>query len=199
MPQWKYGVMKVAPNMASTAKMCPPFLDALTSGYVITTSCDLLVAQTDGGPTITWKYAEEFPPVENREDFLPGMSTPLGCDDHHFIWRLPTVFKVPSKYSILFTHPINRHDLPFITLSAVIDGGFTIVPGAQVPFFLKSGFTGIIPKGTPIAQLIPFRRENWVLQQIKGLIKEASINQKLGNSVIRGWYKSTHWKRKSYQ
>jgi hypothetical protein len=29
------------------------------------------------------------------------------------------------------------------------------------PFFLKENFSGVIPYGTPIVQVIPFKRENW--------------------------------------
>ena len=31
----------------------------------------------------------------------------------------------------------------------------------HLPMWLKKDFIGIIKKGTPIAQIIPFKRDNW--------------------------------------
>jgi hypothetical protein len=34
----------------------------------------------------------------------------------------------------------------------------------QFPFIIDEGFEGIIPAGTPIVQVIPFKREDWKMQ-----------------------------------
>jgi hypothetical protein len=68
----------------------------------------------------------------------------------------------------------------------------------NLPFFLKEGFEGIIPKGTPIAQIIPFKRESWNLQKDAALVNESRLNSRNSDSVIFGWYKKTIWKKKSY-
>lgn len=38
-----------------TLKACPPFLDSMTTGYVIKTEVDLLVEQVDGVPYVQWQ------------------------------------------------------------------------------------------------------------------------------------------------
>ena len=74
-----------------------------------------------------------------------------------------------------------------------------LYPPGALPFFLKAGFTGIIPKGTPIAQLIPFKREDWKLEETTGLKKEGEIEGYNSLSVISGWYKKNRWRKKTYQ
>ena len=72
----------------------------------------------------------------------------------------------------MITHPLNRNDLPFITISGIVDGNFAISADGNVPFYIKNNFEGIIPQGTPIAQLIPFYRQNWFFKIKKGLVKK---------------------------
>ena len=68
--------------------------------------------------------------------------------------------QVPDGWSVLFTHPLNREDLPFRTLSGVVDcdrwhDGLVHFPA----LWTDPGFEGVLPAGTPVAQAIPMRRE----------------------------------------
>jgi hypothetical protein len=99
---------------------------------------------------------------------------------------------------MLFTHPLNRHDLPFTTLSGIVDGGLVMNPRGQIPFFVKEGFEGIIPQGTPIIQLIPYRQENWIHRKTKGMLNKSNEHNLKTSSLIYGWYKKTFWTRKKY-
>ena len=177
-------------------KLCSPFLDGLTSGYYIPLVGDLLVDQIAGVPSLTWRTDTTL--VEIRNPYLnPTLPVPAGFHHTQYTWNMPCAYQVPKDYSILVTHPINRYDLPFITLSGIIDGGFPIYPG-NIPVFFKNNFEGIIPKGTPIAQLIPFKREDWVLKESDTLFNEADLVRRTSLSKIFGWYKQTHWKKKNY-
>ena len=71
--------------------------------------------------------------------------------------------------------------------------------GGQIPFFIKKGFEGIIPKGTPFAQLIPFRKETWVSEEDYSLLKRGKEINYLSNSVLKGWYKNSIWKKGHYK
>jgi hypothetical protein len=71
-------------------------------------------------------------------------------------------------------------------------------PTGNVPFYIKKGFEGIIPQGTPIAQLIPFRQENWSSKKTKGLVFLSNQDKSKSLSLINGWYKKTFWTRKKY-
>ena len=89
------------------------------------------------------------------------MPRPAGHLNNHLIWLPQWGWKTPRGYSTLVTHPFNRFDLPFTTTTAIIDSDKYWGAG-NIPFFLKDGFEGIIPKGTPYVQIIPIKRKKWL-------------------------------------
>ena len=70
---------------------------------------------------------------------------------------------------------------------------------SKIPFYIKKDFEGIIPKGTPILQIIPFFQQNWLSKKTKGLVKKGNEHNEMGMSLISGWYKKTFWTRKKYE
>jgi hypothetical protein len=179
-------------------KLCFPYLDALTSGYTVELWTDVQVKQTIDGPQFKWMIDPQ--PVNSR-DAEPAklLPIPLGCGKHQFVWMLPTCFKSPPGYSVLITHPLNRHDLPFVTLSGVIDADKGIAMG-NYPFFLQKDFEGVIEAGTPIAQIIPFKRESWEAEKDQSLVILGEKINYLSNRYIKGgFYKKNVWSKKTYK
>lgn len=187
-------------NSNKTVKTCVPFLEALSIGYVITLPFDLYAEKdSDGNQILIWPTGvkdSEVPSI--RENLASEKLVPVGHSPVEFTWHPNVAYTVPKGYSILFTHPLNRHDLPFTTLSAVIDGGLILTNKGSIPFYLKENFVGIIEKGTPIAQLIPFRQTNWNSEETKGLAEMAEVHNSAAISVFLGWYKKTFWTKKQY-
>lgn len=179
-----------------TVKLCVPLLDSLTAGYMVTSWQDILVEQHDGNPVLLWSGDVDIARVRpnNGSSSLP---VPAGHNSTDFTWYNPICIKTPKGYSALITHPFNRYDLPFTTTSGVVDADATMNDGS-VPFFLKEGFEGIIPKGTPLFQVIPFKRDNWQHEVDSSILAEAAKNKHNANSVLSGWYKSNVWKRKTF-
>ena len=124
---------------------------------------------------------------------------PAGHHNTHYAWNNVVGFKVPKGYSVLVTHPLNRFDLPFTTLSGIADAD-TPMGGGNIPFFMKNDFEGIIPKGTPIAQIIPFKRDDWKREDSNPDFAEESrvLNWK-ARAVLHGYYKKTAWHKKSFE
>ena len=152
-----------------TVKRCPPFVDAMTSGFLIPLICDLKV---ENG-SITWD--NDIPPGGELNfprspigfhDASQVMGTPLFEADQYLIkfqnlWSI----EAPEGYSVLFTHPINRFDLPFTTLTGVVDcDRYTDSWMAFPAHWHDKNFSGVLPKGTPIAQCVPVKRESWVAE-----------------------------------
>lgn len=183
-------------HVNKTAKHCMPLLDGLTAGYMVTTWLDILVEQHDGKPVLSWSGKPDIVKMRSSMGNEP-FPIPAGHDSTHFVWCNETHIKTPSGYSVLITHPNNRFDLPFTTVGGIMDTDVTSHEG-NLPFFIKEGFEGTIPKGTPIFQVIPFKRENWRSEVDRNISKEASKNAFDSSSVLFGWYKSTVWKRKTY-
>jgi hypothetical protein len=69
----------------------------------------------------------------------------------------------------------------------------------NVPFILKSDFEGIIPAGTPIVQIIPFKLESWKRKESPGLKEEAAVIKQRIFNVVSHYYKTNFWKRKTYE
>lgn len=180
-----------------TLKKCIPFLDSMMTGYIAELWCDIDVKLNyDGSPKLSWRTERQ--PLEIRESTsTENLPIPAGHGFTRFAWKIPYHLQTPKNYSCLITHPFNRYDLPFTTLSAVADTHEVMYAG-NVPFFLKEGFEGVIEKGTPIYQILPFQREAWDSKENPTLIEEGQKNGRLSSSVIFGWYKKNVWSRKEY-
>ena len=180
-------------------KLCKPFGESLMSGYILPLPMDIIVEQTEGGPSISWRN-DGSPAVSLRDDkdINGRLPAPSGYSDLHFVWHTQNAIKLPSGYSALFTHPLNRYDLPFITLSGIVDGHF-VMPRGQVPVFFNKTFEGLIPAGTPIMQIILFKTENWLSKVDKNILTQADTNSSKSVNKIFGWYQENAWKKKTYQ
>jgi len=202
-PRYSNKKVTIVPD-TRTFKACIPFLDSFTVGYQVVLPIDILITKELNAlgaldSRITW-HAGGVTPLSFREPsqnaaFLP---IPKEYSQKEYVWLLPASIRVPAGYSCMFTHPINRFDLPFTTLSGIIDGGFAVQAGGSLPFFLRDDFEGVIPQGTPIAQLIPFKTENWKSVDTPGLVEEAEKNVRKLKTQITGWYKQNIWTRKTY-
>ena len=87
-------------------------------------------------------------------------------------------------------------DLPFQTLSAVVDTDKHNVP-THFPFFMKHGFEGKIPLGTPIVQIIPFKRQEWKSVADKYDLYDPSMLNAL--TLVEDNYKKNTWESKKYE
>ena len=93
-------------------------------------------------------------------DFHDGpqvAGTPL-FDDDHFIIKFNNYWTIelPPGYSLLITHPINRHDLPFMTLTGLVDADRYVDNFIHFPARWRDpAFNGTLPAGTPVAQCLP--------------------------------------------
>lgn len=149
-----------------TVKKCPPFIDAMASGFLIPLLADLRVEggafswdeQIPQGPTWGCIYS----PIDFHDN-AQVTGSPLFQDDC-FLLKFNNLWTIelPPGYSLLVTHPINRADLPFETLSGVVDAdhyrdNFIAFPAR----WRDPDFNGVLPKGTPVAQCVPIRREIW--------------------------------------
>ena len=205
-PQWYKDAPGVGNNMVDdqgnlfhSFKQCLPFLDGFTTGYAMLLPFDILITKKEDRQIISWNHLGQ-PIISVRQDGShDAIPVPQGYSSLNCVWSLSTIFKIPSDYSLLFMHPLNRYDLPFITMAGIIDGGFAMHPYGNIPFFLKEGFEGIIPQGTPIAQIIPFKTENWKSLKNKDLIQQGEETRQKHFSVISGWYKNNLWKRKKFE
>lgn len=194
-------------SIFKNVRQCMPFFDSLSSGYMITLYTDIHVSdQENGKKFIRWESqktrgkvgddAEEYPVTARNPEDNP-VPYPAGCAPDHFAWMLPYYLKIQPGYSILVSHPFNRFDLPFVTLTGIMDAENSIARG-NLPFFIKSDFEGIIPKGTPIAQLLPFKRDSWQAIEDNSIIEEGELNRIKSRRKFFNYYKDNMWFKKEF-
>lgn len=185
----------------NTVKRCPPFIDAMTSGFLIPLICDLRIENGE----FSWDNdlpaggEVEFPrsPI-GFHDPSQVLGSPLFESDRflikfHNIWTI----EAPEGYAILFTHPLNRFDLPFTTLTGLVDCDLYRDNWIHFPaHWHDTGFSGVLPRGTPIAQCIPVKREKWTLRTQAFSADDArrvhALNTRISReaSVYRGQYRA---------
>ena len=184
---------KVMPN--GTVKKCIPFLDSLTTGYMCTLACDVKFDPETG----IFGWNTDIAPI-NAHDPRQVEGVDFGNGYFHAVykWINFNSMKTPKGWSCLITHPLNRLDLPFTTLSGVVDTD-KHNQAINFPFLVKLGFEGVIPAGTPIAQIIPFKRNNWKSSLGKFNKKEQEKQKFQITKHIEDNYKKTVWEKKDYE
>jgi len=179
-----------------TIKRCVPFFDAMTSGYMATLPADVvfLKPQTNQHRVI-WSVSYEVVGGHGKQQF-ELMPHPDGYSEV-FKWFFYFRIQTPPGYSCMFMHPNFMYDLPFQTISGIVDTDQHPI-AINFPFFLKEGFEGTIKRGTPICQIIPFKREPWKAKKEK---TEKDSMSKLNNfySTIEKSYRNRFWSRKVYR
>ena len=171
LPEWFKALPQKAFNPTlgediQTVKRCPPFIDAMTYGFLIPLAVDLKVQDGE----FTWHF--EMPEGAVTEysrspiDFHDSSQiagTPF-FDDDRFIIKFNNFWTIeaPPGYSLMFTHPLNRRDLPFTTLTGMVDCDTFSDSLLNFPArWHDPDFNGVLPKGTPVAQCLPVKREGW--------------------------------------
>jgi hypothetical protein len=181
------------PNL--TVKACVPFMDALFTGYILETWCDIYIKKNQDTVEFNWSLEPEI--MTSRKDmFSKDFNINNYFYPYEFVWQLHWVPKMPLGYSMMYTHPLNRMDLPFYTLTGIMDNDhfFKFRGPGNVPFYIANGFEGIIPAGTPMIQMIPIKRDSWQSQEPK--INDNKINYPI--KFFESGYKKLHWQKKEY-
>lgn len=188
MPSQAYNVLNA--NTGDTVKRCPPFVDAMTNGFLIPLICDVRVENGE------FSWDNELPPGGE----VSYVRSPLGLHDSsqlagtplfepdryaikfHNLWTI----EAPEGYALLFTHPINRFDLPFTTLTGLVDSDSYHDNWVHFPArWHDLTFRGVLPKGTPVAQCIPVKRESWSARFAPFTKEEAQRAHDVSNAIYR--------------
>lgn len=191
-------LLKNNPNTAtSTYKKCTPFYDALTVGYMAYLSEDIEVINENDSVFILWRTENIVVTAHDNDQWL-GLPVPDGYVSFVYKWHNDFTLKLPEGYSLLFLNPINRFDLPFQTITGIVDCD-SYELAVHFPFFIKKGFSGIIEKGTPITQIIPVKRDSWNREIKKYNEEDYAIAKRKYFAKIKRSYKNNHWFKKEYK
>jgi hypothetical protein len=179
----------------ATIKRCIPVLDAITAGYIIESPADVWVSKKEEGQWFEWADFGliSFHPIEQAPEHPSIKPFPYPK------WANPWAIKTPKGYSTLFVQPFHRESV-FTILPGIVDTDI-YTAAVNFPFVINDpNFEGLIPKGTPIAQVIPFKRDSWNMQigTKKDLEEQFKIAKNL-QSKFFDRYKTMFWTRKEYK
>jgi len=184
-----------------TWKACPAIFDIMTTGYTLKTPCDIEFIDESGKLSVIIKdkmYQDFCTP----RPAMPQFQHPQGYYADHFAWMPDWAIETPKGYSVLYSQPFNRFELPFLTVSGIIDNDSVNLPGS-FPFFVVKGFSGVIKAGTPYAQVIPFKRDNWyseiVIEDSKKMHNKNISNSMKYRVPNGGVYKNKVWQPRKYE
>lgn len=190
-------------STTSTIKRCMPVFDAISSGYIIPTYTDLYVSpqkDEDGKFLKTWYEWSGLEPIHWHPIVqAPEHPNRNGHELAYPKWMNPWSIKTPKGYSCLFVQPFHRES-EFTILPGVVDTDTYTAP-VNLPFVLNSmDFDGIIPAGSPMVQVIPFKRDQWSMKKGSNteIIEQEAITQLLKTKFFDG-YKNIFRQKKEYR
>ena len=197
-PEFDYKTKMDGPGgtKAVSGKRCIPMLDAMTIGYTLFTSEDIRVTRHEGLPYYEWARRDEaisfhdHKQLSTHPEVAGGQNIPK--------WNSPWIIKTPPGYSCLFVPPLNNPETPIKIFSGVVDTD-TYIDFVHLPFLLvDKSFEGTIPAGSPIAQVIPFRRDSWKMEINTISKEEISKTVQKRESMFFERYKKLFWFRKEF-
>ncbi len=189
----------------STIKKCMPVFDTLTAGYILKIPSDVTVFQSRENP--------------GDEDYKTHFAWTAECPiESHNIQQVegyphsgvhlkglpkfinPWIIKTPPGYSCLFTTPMHR-GLPFTIMPGIVDTD-TFEHPVNFPFQMnEKGFEGVFKTGTPMVQVIPFKRDEFISEvymsdeDYKEKYKDSTVN----TTHFEDSYKKSFWHKKIFR
>jgi len=190
----------------ATIKKCVPVFDAITAGYILTSPADLYTDLEYEDPknngTLSQIRSYKWP-TSNLIGFHPieqAPTHPLHNTNRDIPkFNNPWSIKTPRGYSCLFVPPFHRESV-FTIMPGIVDTD-TYFGNINFPFvFNDLTFVGLIPKGTPLVQIIPFKRTAWKSELgNKKDVKAAFSHLKEARTTFFEYYKNNWHIKKEYK
>ena len=169
LPAW---LRQMAPRAASsvhqrsirTVKQCPPFVDAMTHGFMLLLPCDVTVRAGEFSwdwplPALTLAGHPRAPLSFHVPEQIAGSPLARGHQSaikFNSFWTI----ELEPGWSLLAMHPVNRDDLPFRLVTGLVDADRFFDVGINFPaVWTDPEFDGVLARGTPIAQCCAVPRE----------------------------------------
>ncbi|MDO5648552.1 hypothetical protein [Paracoccus sp. (in: a-proteobacteria)] len=201
MPDWFRKLPAIDPEQRSlhdtglTVKRCMPFLDAMNTGWIIPLAASVRLEISQNGTQVVGAWDFDRTMMSNHGPHQVA-GNPWGTDagprpprKFHNYWTVVT----PPGWSCLFIHPMNRPNGIFEIAAGIVDTDTYRAP-IHFPFF-ATGPDGLydLAKGTPIAQVIPFRRQDAGMDAFIGA--ESAPEAAARDAVTRNTRASSGWYR----
>jgi len=175
-----------------TVKRCMPFIDAMTTGWILPLAATVRLEIRDGSQTVTagWDFDKTMVSNHGAHQVAGHPRQPSPPCKFHNYWTIRT----PPGWSCMFVPLLNRPHPVFEPVAGVVDTD-TYQSPVHFPFFARAA-DGLyeLEKGTPLVQVIPFRRDTTDLRvEIR---RETTGEAEARNRVHRNTLAAPGWYRK---
>jgi hypothetical protein len=205
-----------------TIKGCMPFLDTLTTGYILKAPIDFYIKHNsinDGERKTNFESPANLIPNEyletininfhNSQEIHPpqqlGNECPFNQKNKNLPFHKilnPWIIKTPPGYSCLFLPPMNNTDDRFSIIPGIVDTDTfdaeinfpIIINGDKYPILETT-----IERGTPYVQVIPFKRDSWKMKIERKSAHDQKKSRFIQNIHILNNYKNIWWNKKSWK
>jgi hypothetical protein len=208
-----------------TIKGCMPFLDTLTSGYLLKMPQDFYVRhnvdnKNEKGEEIKDSFQTFGLHDQGQVLSAKVINLNFGLDVHTIdqlgeapfikknknlpFYKLvnPWKIKTPKGYSCLFVPPLNNSDDRFSIIPGIVDTD-TFPNEINFPIVINGDKYPVlettIKKGTPYVQIIPFKRDSWKMLLKPRKQKEIQNSRLFYGLKILNIYKDRYWNKKSWK
>tara|TARA_R100000951_G_scaffold92427_1_gene80865 strand:+ start:564 stop:1313 length:750 start_codon:yes stop_codon:yes gene_type:complete len=219
-PEWFKKLEHSATNQ--TIKGCIPFLETLTSGYLLKMPIDYLIEHNvDFKDKKQTGFMTGIYPDNNLSNKIninytdrpsshpikqlggsPLVDKNKKLPFHKILnpWQIET----PPGYSTLFVPPLNNSDDRFSIVPGIVDtDSFVNTHEINFPIVINGDkyetLCSTIKRGTPYVQLIPFKRDDWKMKIENTEDNKISVNKFFQVKHVVHNYKKVFWRKKSWK
>lgn len=146
-----------------TIKECMPAQDMLMAGYIIFNTYEFVLF-----PKFS-KGIEDYELMTHNPSHVSSHlyeQCPVKINDqrkNYFKIANPWIIKTPPGYSCLIMQPFYHFENRFQLMPAIVDTDKHDM-AVDLPGYINSQNPITIESGTPIAQIIPFKRDDWEME-----------------------------------
>lgn len=146
---------------ANTIKRCMPVLDAYSAGYIIPLPAALHLSWDGSEGGWEWSTRSSWVRIEEHgRGQLPDH--PFGTSPFLKLINMWGM-KTSRGTSVLITAPLNRFEIPIVPLAGVVDTD-KYHNRINFPFVFREPGEWTLDAGTPLVQVIPFKRQRWSMK-----------------------------------
>jgi hypothetical protein len=163
-------------NTNLTVKRCVPFMDYMTSGYLIKFHTDILIDPKDrnGLKEFEWRYPGPETPIALHSHKQCPVKT-FGHNRTYIKFTNQWIIRTQPGYSCLFMQPFEIEKNIFKLFPAIVDTDkYDNV--INFPGFVTSEENFMINAGDPLMTVFPFKRDDWKAD-IKTTVTSRSKNK----------------------
>lgn len=193
-------------NLFATVRNCPGIDDTFNFGYTVYFPVDFYIDATDQDEIYCFAPDVDTSSISSTNlniveinSKIMMSSFKISNDFHPVSMKINSLWgiKTDPGYSIWISQPVHQNDLPFKIVDGIVDSD--VYPlRFPISFFVRKNFKGVLKAGTPMYQVIPFKREDFVSHIVDLDKEEVDRIATIQPTRFTNSYKRLFWKRKKF-